>query len=290
MVQLIRKLLVAFWELLLYGNFWIAFGALALYQQTKFILTSDFSLDAMSGFVFSSTLFLYAIHRLVGIQKVKKFAEKGRYAVISKFYWHILIYAILGGLIAMYFFFGFRTHMIGIICLPAILSLAYVIPFFSKKRRLRDFHFIKIFTIAFVWAWVTVALPLFFYDLPLSWNAALLFAERLLFVFAITIPFDIRDLKVDEHTQVKTIPKSIGVQKSVYLALTAMALMICISSLLFGAGFYAKATYLGLVGCFLITTWLIQITPRQQHDYFYTGAMDGTMILQGVLVLVANYI
>ena len=289
MIKQFRKLFIAATDLLFYGNFWIAFGALGLYWQTEYIITQQIGIDSMSGFVFASTLALYGLHRIIGIQKVKPFSQQGRYATISQFKNHILFYTGLGFLFTVYFLSQFSTQTIAFLFVPSLLSIAYVVPLFSKKRRLRDFHFIKIFMVAIVWAWVTVLLPIIHTKTPISSNHLLLFTERMLFIFAITLPFDIRDLEIDQHTKVTTIPKKIGISKSIYLSLVCLALMILISSYLFAIHFYTPATYLALLISFLITARLISLSPRYTHDYFYTGALDGMMILQALLVILLRY-
>ena len=289
-MKFFSKIFIQFIELLFYGNFWIAFGALSLFLQTKWILTFDIQIDELAAFVFSSTLFLYAAHRIVGLQRVQKFTNKGRYLVIQKFRVHIFAYAFLGGVGAAYFFFQLQTNMKLIVIAPSLLSLGYVIPIFGKERRLRDFSFIKIFLVAIVWAWVTVALPWFQLYETITSEAILMFLERTLFIFAITIPFDIRDLRVDKDTNVNTIPSKIGIRKSLYLSYAALCFVLIISSYLFATGLYSVPVYYGILLSCLTTSILIYLTPSQDHDYFFTGAMDGTMILQLIFILLFSNI
>ena len=289
-INTFRELIISFVNLLFYGNFWIAACGIAMFWQTEFIMAGRISASNLAGFVFGSTLFIYAGHRVVGMEKVKAFADKGRYAVISTFKNHIWIYTGIGALLSAYFFWQLDWRMRGLILLPGVLSVGYILPAFGGKKRLRDFNFIKIFLVAFVWAWVTVALPWFNLEKAITGNFFLLFAERFLFVFAITIPFDIRDLKVDEHTKVVTIPKSIGTKRSIQLALGMLALMLLISAYFFAVGFYSLPTFLAMVLSFLITGWLVFISDRYDHDYFFTGAIDGMMLMQPILVFVSNFL
>lgn len=288
-MNFISKIFFGFIDLLFYGNFWIALCALSLFWQTEWILTTDIQFDDLAAFVFSSTLFLYAAHRIVGLRRVQKFTNKGRYLVIQKFRIHIFAYAFLGGVGAAYFFFQLPTNLQLIVIAPSLLSLGYVIPLFGKDRRLRDFSFIKIFLVAIVWAWVTVALPWFQIHDTFSSEAVLMFLERTLFIFAITIPFDIRDLRVDKDTNVNTIPSRIGIRKSLYLSYAALCFMIIISSYLFATGLYSVSVYYGILLSFLTTSILVYLTPRQDHDYFFTGAMDGTMMLQFLFVVLLSF-
>ncbi|MEO1714584.1 MAG: hypothetical protein AAFU60_14730, partial [Bacteroidota bacterium] len=202
-----------FWplvNLVLYGNFWIALAALCLTWQTEFLLLGAFNPYSEAAWLnFGGTLFLYALHRLVGMEKVKAFADQGRYYIIARYASHIKVYSVLGALLAAWFFWQLSWSTRWIMILPGILSLGYVLPILAGGKRLRDLHYLKIFLVAGVWSWLTVIVPAWELGLGANIPAWVLFFERSLFVFSITIPFDIRDLQVDQHTQVQTIPARI---------------------------------------------------------------------------------
>jgi len=279
---LLRKIL----DLVLYGNFFIAFCAVAMLLQTELLLFDVLQWNYLTTFVFAATLFLYALHRIVGMEKVKPFAEKYRYAIITKYQHHILFYAIVGALVAAYFFFSLCFQNQLLIVLPALLSLGYVVPFFGKNRRLRDFDYIKIFLIAIVWAFITVILPVVERKgWAVSVSDILLCIERSLFIFAITVPFDIRDLKVDQHIQVKTIPSIIGIEKSKLLAGLLLVFAFIIASLLYFLTVYNVYILTALGLSYLSTYLLITYSDKTANDYFFTGIMDGTMLIQFLLVL-----
>lgn len=253
--------------------------------QTEWILYGVLQWNYLTTFVFAATLFLYALHRLVGMEKVKPFAKKYRYAIIAKYQYHILWYAIIGAFIAIYLFFSLTFQNQLLIILPALLSLGYVVPFFGKNRRLRDFDYIKIFLIAIVWAFITVLLPIVERQAwAITLTDILIGIERALFIFAITIPFDIRDLKVDQHIQVKTIPAIIGIQKSKLLAGFLLMLAFLIALLLYYLTVYNACILAALSLSYLSTYCLITYSDKTAQDYFFTGVMDGTMLVQFLLV------
>ena len=213
-----QKLLEKFINLLLFGNFWIAACAVALTWQTEFLSYREIAWTKLTTFVFLATLFLYAIHRIVGLVKVKPFLEKYRYTIIYTFRNHIKVYAIIGGIGAIYFFFFLSLANQLLLIVPTILSLGYVLPFVKGSKRLRDFDYIKIFLIAIVWGVITVLMPILQRTTTFILPHFLVLLERMLFIFAITLPFDIRDLKIDAHINVKTIPATIGIPRTQRLA------------------------------------------------------------------------
>jgi len=250
-MNFLSKILFGFVDLLYYGNFWIALCALSLFWQTECILINDIRFDELAGFVFCSTLFLYAAHRIVGLRRVQKFTNKGRYLIIQKFKYHIFAYAFLGGVGAAFFFFQLPTNLQLIVIAPSLLSLGYVVPLFGKDRRLRDFSFIKIFLVAIVWAWVTAVLP---------W------------------------------AQINGTFSTEAILKSLYLSYAALCFMIIISSYLFAIGLYPVFAYYGILLSYLTTSIFVYFTPSQDHDYFFTGVMDGTMILQFLFVVLLGFL
>ena len=274
-----------FIDLILYGNFWIALGALAMCLQSQLLINGVITLSPLSYFVFFSTLFLYAVHRIVGISKLHEYFEVERYGVIVNYKSHIRIYAIVGLLGATWFFLMLSSSMQMAVIIPALLSMGYAMPFLSgKKKRLRDFHNVKIFLIAGVWAMVTVGLPALKNNPNSLISFILLFLERAIFIFAITLPFDIRDLKVDAHSDVRTIPAKIGERKSRQLGLACILLVFFLSLGNFFQGLYTIEQLAGMTISLVLTALLIQKSTADQHDYFYSGLMDGTMILQFLLV------
>jgi len=197
---------------------------------------------------------------------------------------HIRIYALIGFTGSLICFFYLSRAVQLALFIPAIVSLAYVIPFLGTNRRLRDVNHIKIFMVAIVWAWVTVLLPALEYEMNFDKNLLLMILERALFIFAITLPFDIRDLKVDKHSEVNTIPAQIGVSKTKYLAIFCLVFAFLIALYLFQNGIYTKSVLIGLFLSFLSTSIIVGFSDPKRHDYFYSGLMDGTMVLQFLFV------
>lgn len=248
--------------------------------QTQLLLTGEIAFTPLAGLVFCATLFLYAIHRIVGLFKVEPFTKTGRYQVISTFKNHIIFYAVIAAIGGLYFFWEVSFSVKMALIIPGILSLAYVLPFLSGKRRLRDLNFIKIFLVAIVWAWVSVLLPYLELGKPLDSSLIFMALERAFFVFAITLPFDIRDMEVDAHNDVKTIPARIGARKSKYLAAGLMAVSMFFVLLNTYMHFYSLWTAFGLLISAFITVFVINYSDRTEEDYFFTGLVDGMMLVQ----------
>jgi len=274
-------------DLILYSNLFIACCAVAMTWQTQLLLGQDLALTPLVGLVFCATLVIYALHRVVGMSKVKEFLDVERFHVIQTYKSHILFYAALataGGAIC---FFYLNIYTQAALVIPALLSVAYVLPFLGKKRekRLRDVHFIKIFLIAVVWAYVTILLPAIELDIWQEKRIWSIFAERSLFVFCITLPFDIRDLKVDKHNKVNTLPAKLGLTNTLRLALLLMTVFVVLCYVN-----YDSWSFLALLISAISTYIFIYFSPKYTHDYYFTGLMDGTMIMQFLMVWCCSFV
>jgi 4-hydroxybenzoate polyprenyltransferase len=271
-------------DLILYSNLWIAICATSMCWQTQLLLSGKISWAPLPAFVFCATLLLYALHRLVGLSRAAGFKEKGRYFIIEHFRLHIGLYAALAGLAALWFAWQLSWRVWWWMLPGMLLSAAYVLPVFGKGKRLRDVHYIKIFMIAVAWSWLTVVVPAVDMELFRNVPMAFLFLERVSFIFAITLPFDIRDLEIDRANGVKTLPAILGITKSKRLAWLLLAVSGAFGWLAFHLNAYSTGSFIGLAVSLLISALVIGKTHADRHDYFFTGLVDGLMVVQFLLI------
>ena len=175
-------------------------------------------------------------------------------------------------IVFMLLFTSFKVKKVSFLLVLFVISLLYVIPI--KRKSLRELPGLKSFFIAFVWTGFVVVYPLMNeHVLPLPvFNILAFFC----FFFALTIPFDIRDIQFDSPTQ-KTIPQVLGIKGSKLLAVVLLGIFY-----LFTANFNQeiwKNILLGLI-CVLIIRWFIFTTPYRS-SYFFT-TIDAMMILLGL--------
>lgn len=267
---------------LLYSHVFIAFCAVAMTLQTAYLLPDIQTSPILLGLVFFSTLTTYALHRLVSAHKLGEALSIERFSIIKTYQHHIWGYTIIGAMGAAVCFLCLPWRLKAALLVPGLLSLGYVLPFWGKQRlRLRDVHYLKIFLIAGVWAYVTVVLPAI--EQSLAWERILPIAlERALFIFMITLPFDLRDVHLDAHHAVKTLPTQMGTPSTLYLATAVGILWIILVGCLY------TVPSIGALWASGIYAWgLVCYAPNVNHDYYYTGLIDGTMLVQfGVVALV----
>jgi len=245
------------------------------------------------SFVFWSTLFVYNLHRIIAAIYSDLYPERGIRISLSKalnirrFRTTLLVLLFLSVLICCDDYFSPEFHVRRELILAAAISLAYALPIF-KGKRLRDFPYVKIFFIAFVWTYVTVILPNLQAGKPIESNVIVLGIARLLFIFAITIPFDIRDLEIDRSMGVRTIPTALGAECARRIALYALGASFACSYFLYFHSAYSIGRLAALGISLIFAGIMVQFSNEKRGDYYYGYVVDGMMLLQGLLVLMVN--
>jgi 4-hydroxybenzoate polyprenyltransferase len=280
-----KKLLQKTIDLFLYSNFFIALCAAFLTYQTFAIFGLSRWNEPLAIFTFCATLFIYSLHRIIGFTKLDRTIETRRISVILNFQTHILIYAFLAlvGMISTIFFLPLRTLLL--LALPGVLSALYIMPIFNHRRRFRDLPYLKVFTVGIVWTWVCVLVPMLQMHISVGLSSILLVTEKLLFLTAITIPFDIRDMEVDALHKIKTLPAAWGISKiKIICEIMIFGNTVLVLSL-YCLGIYSPSICLALVSSYLISAVIIANLSQFSHDYWYSGILDGTILLQSILVI-----
>jgi len=189
------------------------------------------------------------------------------------------------------FTLGVRLHLpsFALLAVMGAMGLAYNVPLIRIKgqRRwagLRQITGLKLFYIGAVWALSCVLLPVAeaYHDgLAIHWPQVWqLMGWVFMFVVAITIPFDVRDIYQDRYYGLKTIPVLIGERKA--LALSALLLAghagwVWISG-------YALAVRLALALTSLLSLVVILLPPMKRDEYYYFLLLDGLLVLQFLAV------
>ena len=162
-----------------------------------------------------------------------------------------------------------------------IFTLLYALPIFSKRRNLRSISGLKIFIIAFVWAGVTVVLPLIPFRNVILDNLTLEFSQRFLLVLVWILPFEIRDLKYDLE-QLGTLPQQMGVTKTKLLGI--FLLVIVISLEFFKKGTGAEGSFYALLLICVLTGILVWKSKEEQSRYFSAFWVEGIPVVWLVLL------
>jgi 4-hydroxybenzoate polyprenyltransferase len=233
-----------------------------------------------------ATAALYAVHRVVGIQKVPHAGEYERYTIIRKYKQHIWLYSLVWTGLSVWYFIPFANWKFFLMLLPGgVVAVAYVLPFLRHWRQLRDLGWIKIILIGWSWGWLTAFIPAYYFEnIPLH-LAIIIGLERALFIIALTIPFDIRDIRIDTSVGLLTMPSRFGMRTTIR---TGWALCVAVLFLAFLSSFHFFNTgyFLAMLVACAMTLWIISKSSDVRDDYFFSGLADGVMIIAAVTYMV----
>lgn len=272
-----------FLEFILFGSIFIALCAVSFCIQTNILLGLPWNPFSFYCFVFGATLVQYNLHYLVKKTAVK---NSERLTWSQKNQSTHLVLLILGVLLILFSFFGFKLEHFLILLFLGLIAFLYSFPFlpFGKKKRIKDYGFMKIITLALLWTLVTVWFPVntMHFDPVLF---AFVFVKRFVFMFILCLLFDVRDMEIDETEKINTMAVSLGRKKSYQLSYTLLVVFSLLS--------IAQYLYLPQAG-FLIAMLLsailtyvtILLTKRTNSDFIYLAGIDGMMIVQALLVYV----
>ena len=236
-------------------------------------------------FIGAGTMLIYSLHRIVGIRKVADSRLENRFALIRKYRSHLIVYASLAFIISSYCFIQFDWETRLLLLFPGLISLLYVLPILLNNKRLRDLSYIKIFLVAISWALLCGAIPLYMYGIE-GKDLYLFTAEKALFIFAITLPFDYRDVQVDREAGVKTMAHIFGsnIKYATMLSFVAAIVLMLMSDL------YTDSQKIILFISYLAIETITRFAMNRKHDYYYSGLIDGTMILFYIFTLFGDNI
>lgn len=270
-----------FLQHLCYSNVWIALGASTL--SMLYFYLKHLSIDwLLVIFIFFSTLLTYTYQRFQKlIDNERVIGERMGWMKGNRTFVKFILISSLIGTISFSVFLEFQTIILLSILGAISFLYAYKIKLASQsKSNLRDIPGIKILLIGTVWAASNVLLI----DAQagqLDKFSVLSFVGVTLFIIGITIPFDIRDLHVDESSK-KTIPQLIGYQPSILIAVLFILLSAYFIHL--GTGFNL---WMLLFASGIVSFLILPSRPRKEELYF-SFVIDGILIVYPGLIYLLN--
>lgn len=244
------------------------------------------------GLLFTSTLGIYNFCILI-TRPAKP--QRSPYKRVRWFFAHyrlMVTFTIVSLLSLIPLFFIITTESKILLIFLSILSFGYGLPLFTvgdHKFGLRNIPGLKPFLITLVWTMSCVLFPVLesmhnhLTDITMR-DTTILIAKRFLFIGALTVPFDIRDLFDDRKVGLKTIPVVWG-EKNAYLFCQVLLAGYIVLMFLFRQNGFSL-DFFALTLTMFLTGWLIFKSAWEKNEYYYFFYMDGVLILQYVMVVV----
>lgn len=219
----------------------------------------------------------YALMFSLGIMGIYNFHRLWKYQTKDLpdyiFYWVsknkslLLFIAITSSFATLFLYLKYFGHLNNIhlpTCVAVILSVLYV--YRLRNYNLREVPYLKIFLVFVIWFFLLHYLPYLIFDTFINP------IEGALFLFAILIPSDMKDVTYDPK-DMRTIPQLIGIKRSLTLIQ-----IIVISGLLYSLIVPSMNTYIWLTGfsyLFTLTLFYKKFNPQ----YFFTWIDLGFFIV-----------
>ena len=254
-------------------NIWVAFCVLSLAISSEILLsTTNFKI---SLFVFFSTILTYNFQRIVGYGKpYNTCVERNKKSI------YFLMF--IAGLACLHLFVGLKSQTQLIILFLAVISVLY--PFV-----LRRIPFAKIFIISFVWSVSAMILLVIENAAIIDKNTFCQFMSLFLFIFSITIPFDIRDVKYDAN-KIITIPLFFGVEKSKNIAFFALLICGIISFFQYSETALNLPNLLALILLYVLAFFFIQKSDKKNRKIYFSFWVESLSVFSCFFLVISELI
>lgn len=254
-------------DALLYSNVWIGLAAALQTYRSIVICGTHPDGGILPKAIGWGTLAFYSLLRLIKIYQ-NQGPQTPRFGS-SRVYQRVLIAGMLCAAYPLFFqFAALSDHVKALFFLFSFLTLAYGWSF--GLGSIRQLPYLKSFFVPALWVCVTVVIPMWNCD-----NMYLHALERFLFIFAITLPFDLRDAETDAKHGIRTMANVFGIDMTTIIALIALVLSLILSPFSLG----------GVLVCAIAALVILYLRGQPRHDYWYTGVLDGLLILDGFIAL-----
>lgn len=269
---------------LLYTSVFASLCAVALCLATERLILGYIPPpgSALHLFIFGSAMVVYNVHHLV--RKPAGSADT-RSAWLQVNNRRNALMAWLGLLLSGAMSFYLPARVLLFCALLSVCSFAYSVPLlpFARKRRLKDFGWIKIWILSGVWTAVTAVLPMICWQQQMA-DFPVEIALRFVLMFILCLAFDIRDVQEDQEAGIFTLPAKIGLAAT-YRLIDIMILVFIGLCLLQYIRYGALVRFSGSVIAALLARIAIRYARRHPGNKVYLLYVDGVMLLYALLVL-----
>ena len=240
-------------------------------------------------FLFTGSLCTYTVHRIISSSRdsVLNYTFE-RFAFVRRIgKWKILYISILIA-ISLFAFSMLGQQLRLYLAILSTLSIGYIIPMLGSERRLRDISFLKIFLVAIVWAGIFITPISVMKEITWTSGVLVLFVEKLIFIFALTLPFDIRDQELDQSTGVVTFANVLTIKQIKTLIVVLLFLSCLLSIVLCYMGIYNSILMFSLLSFYIFQAILSLRVGSRTNEIYYLGILDGLIILHGLLIIILH--
>lgn len=227
-------------------------------------ITRHFEIDHNLKYSFVVSLLIFSVYTLQRIADISGFTNPEKFLVEKNQKKPLitssisLILAIILGLSI----FNNNPVLIAYTLFFSVICYWYTVPIFGKK--LREIPGVKILVIAITWSYACAFFPLINEGIPFE-QAGLFSLVLCVYLIAIILPFDIRDVHTDDLNQ-STVPQIIGVTPT---KLFGTMLLIVFSEISISCGFVTKDNLI-FHSAVIIQLFFLTFTSEKKTIIYFT--------------------
>jgi hypothetical protein len=236
----------------------------------------SYEADLYAIVTFGATLFTYNLHRILRSKdRQNNYSHRHTWILQNPIILYVLAAIGLGLCSTIYFiyFIDFKSSII--LAAVGVISITYAWRIKVHRKTLRELPYVKIYLIALSWVLVCIVWPIVQEEKNIT-DYWLIISASYLYIFAATIPFDIRDYPFDSPEQ-RTIPHIIGERNSLLVGVLALLL----SYLQLSSYTNFSMNNLLFVIAYLGMLVLLVFTRQKNHELYFSLVIDGWIILFG---------
>lgn len=261
----------------IHGSIHVALAVYALVRITEIQLGLPYQ-ENIAYVAFYGTIVGYNFikYRPATSRSIREYVRK---------YLDILVITTIALLAALVYLIQLPVRGLVILGMAFGFTLLYALPVLPNYKSLRYISGAKVSVVALCWSLVTVFVPALVYKSTLSIESLWIGIERFFFTFALTIPFEIRDLKTDD-ARLSTLPRRWGISKTKKLGYLFLSVVLGVE--VFVHLFLHPARYSMFWGSIIIigiSGLSIRYATIWQHQYYSAVWVEAIPILWWVVLL-----
>ena len=252
-------------------------------EQTYLQLGLGWHWDLLTLCVGTATFAQYNFQRLINLRVLNRETLTQPTLWLTRHARWMLTFTVIALVVAVITFIQLSREIWLPVIVIFIVSALYAVPI--GKFRLREVGLIKLLLIALIWGLVTVTLPMHHAGMEVEGMQHLwLLTQRVAFIAALTLPFDIRDILMDKAYNLKTIPSLIGRRSTQWVCMLLLLAMCTFEGFRHAAGHANGGIFWAIVVSAIFSAVAILNQKRWEGRYYYLGILDGMIIVQALLV------
>ncbi len=231
------------------------------------------------SFVFSSTLLTYNFQRLIkSNQIIQNPTNHILWVQTHKKNLSILFFSSsILCLVSFLKVYNWGFISVFILSISMVISLLYVYKF--KDKSLRDIPHLKIHLIAIIWV-VAIGIFELLNEQNFKFENWLFVLAHYFYIIAVTIPFDIRDLKYDDSNQ-RTIPQVFGIKKAKIISVLFLIIYF-LTAINQQQNLIKNTPFISVI---VYTIILVIAVSKNRNEFHYSGLIEGSILLLGLSMI-----